>query len=712
MLTFFADSFVLALGWTLLHSLWQGAAIALLVALLHPILTTPQARYRLALGGLLAILGVAVGTFFYLYDPAAPADALTRITLTDTTYFSFQNIENQTHTTWIERAGWWFEAHHQWVVAAWLVGFSMLLARLLGGLWYLHRIEQTAQPVGEALHLTLQRLAGAMRLRRPIALLQTTRLGTPATFGWLRPVVLLPIGLLNHLSPAEVEAVLAHELAHLARRDWPVQMLQAFVEAIFHFHPAVWWLSSVVRREREKCCDLLALRHLHQPRVAYARALVQVQAFSLQNRATPQPQLALYATGNAPNRRNSPFFERIQSILLQSPQQKSLLMQRSLAAAILLAALSFWGLRAHTPDFTGTLSAAASEWFFGFENAEPGTDTLPPAAGQRRVIVNQDIRMVQRVEDEVDGKKLKFTAVNGDITELEIDGQKIAAADFGKHKSLTDKVLADMPAPPPPPAAPTPAGMPAPPAPPAPPGILLQNSRDGQGNQTLVLSGSDGQNINVTIRDGKVFVDGEEVPAGGLHSLDQLAPNHLLFLEQEFEWEGADAAEQVRHIRVVPEVRIFGDGQQRRTIVVNTPEVEERLAEMEIEIAQQHAEADEQRARAMQQLMELEGERRQLLLETHDIRGMATGPDQHVFAFDFPAAGGSEAFSRALLAELKRDYLVTNPNDYEVELTGKKLKVNGKKQPANLHRKYLDLYERYHGEPLSEKGVFEIEVKR
>ncbi len=127
--------------------------------------------------------------------------------------------------------------------------------------------------VPESVRSILDRLVERMGIRQSIRLCQSTLVNSPAVVGCFRPMILLPIALLTGLSTWQVAAILAHELAHVARRDYLVNLLQTLVETLFFYHPAVWWLSRRIREERENCCDDLAVAVLGN-RVGYCRAIL------------------------------------------------------------------------------------------------------------------------------------------------------------------------------------------------------------------------------------------------------------------------------------------------------------------------------------------------------------------------------------------------------------------------------------------------------
>ncbi|HUG93921.1 MAG TPA: M56 family metallopeptidase, partial [Planctomycetaceae bacterium] len=163
-----------------------------------------------------------------------------------------------------------------YVVAVWLCGVAVLSLRLLACWCCVERLRRrgVAEVSSEWADI-FRRVCERMRVRGPVRLLQSTLVHVPAAFGWLRPVILLPASGLTGLSPRELEALLAHELAHIRRYDYVANLLQSVVETVLFYHPAVWWLSRRVRIERENCCDDAALMVCGN-RKDYARALMRV----------------------------------------------------------------------------------------------------------------------------------------------------------------------------------------------------------------------------------------------------------------------------------------------------------------------------------------------------------------------------------------------------------------------------------------------------
>ena len=185
----------------------------------------------------------------------------------------------------------------------WLVGVSLLLVRMAGGWWYVRRLHHLAMKMtASPWQAPCRRIAYRLGLPAAAHVVESALVDVPTVVGWLRPAILLPIAAMAALSPAQIEAVLAHELAHIRRHDYAVNLLQTIAETVLFYHPAVWWLSTRVRIEREHCCDEVAVR-ISGDAVAYVRALAELEA-----RRTSSPALALAATGGS-------LLERVRRIL-------------------------------------------------------------------------------------------------------------------------------------------------------------------------------------------------------------------------------------------------------------------------------------------------------------------------------------------------------------------------------------------------------------
>jgi beta-lactamase regulating signal transducer with metallopeptidase domain len=314
-----------ALGWTLLHTLWQGAAIALSLALLliFSRSRTPHFRYLMSIGAMLSLLLAAVATFVWLYDPAAPVLSTVSegaLALTVITPDAALSTPASNHPTVLPG---FFQPYLPLIAGGWLLGVLLLALRLMGEYAYLQHLRHyRCSPAGADWMGRLRELARQTGLTRPVYLKETARIHSPMVSGVLKPVILMPVGMLNGLSTAEVEQILLHELAHIRRYDYLVNIGVAAIETVFFFHPFVWWMGSRIRTEREHACDDLAIE-VSGNAATYVTALANAESWRVDGR-----RLSLAFAGGT-------VLQRVQRILGQEAGGR--LMSGKTAGAILVA---------------------------------------------------------------------------------------------------------------------------------------------------------------------------------------------------------------------------------------------------------------------------------------------------------------------------------------------------------------------------------------
>jgi uncharacterized protein (TIGR03435 family) len=298
------NSWIDVAGWTLLHFLWQGAGIAAMTFVLLFLLRnrSPQTRYIVACIALVAMVAAPLVTVTVLSRsvadtaPGAPrpmpayaspdSDSVPDGRSILTNLAMARGLSSVDVVTPGPRA--WLPL----VVLLWIIGVGVLLLRLLGGWWRIHRLHRASRAASASAWTgATARIAASLGLARRVHVVDSPHVDTPTVIGWMKPVILLPIAAFAGLSPSQVEAILAHELAHVRRHDFLVNLLQTFAETLLFYHPAVWWLSARIRSEREHCCDLVALSVCGDA-VSYAEALVELESWR-----TIQAPLALAATG-------------------------------------------------------------------------------------------------------------------------------------------------------------------------------------------------------------------------------------------------------------------------------------------------------------------------------------------------------------------------------------------------------------------------------
>jgi beta-lactamase regulating signal transducer with metallopeptidase domain len=278
-----------SLGWTLLHFLWQGTAVAALAAVSMTVCRRASARYVLAVSALVLMLAAPVFTFFSLSSSSSSGTpvAAKPSAVAETQPQAIGAAMGRTSSEF-PRFSPSLDAL-PWLVEAWLLGVAFLSLRSAGGFLLLERErrKQSAKPSARVLAMC-QALQYRLGLDRAIRYCECQWLQAPAVIGWFRPIVLLPVTALTGLSEEQLRSVIAHELAHIQRLDPFVNVFQIAVETLLFYHPAVWWLNKRIRAEREHCCDDVAVSLCGNP-VEYARALTLMEEWM----SAPAPAMAV-----------------------------------------------------------------------------------------------------------------------------------------------------------------------------------------------------------------------------------------------------------------------------------------------------------------------------------------------------------------------------------------------------------------------------------
>jgi uncharacterized protein (TIGR03435 family) len=366
MQVFASEPWVQSLGWTLVHFLWQGLVIAILYAAIRRGWTRKldaRARYLLACAAMMAMIAAPLMTWGLLRTRRGSPDASYRV----------QDIARLASTTGGATARMTLPASVRstipsaepsqflpWVVMVWLAGTLVFSTRLAGGWVIAVRMRwvlvRAAPPEWQD---NLRALGARIGLSRPVRLLVSALVQAPTVVGSLRPVVLVPVGALSGFPPEHVEALLLHELAHIWRRDYLVNILQSIAEALLFYHPAVWWVSGHIRAERELCCDDAVVSLTGDP-LTYARALAQ-----LESHRRAHLTAAVAASGGFLSRRIARLLGRRQ------PAATPGLAPGVMVIAILLAGAGF-GLSSHSkaqPSFQSvSIKRDTSDWSERFQH--------------------------------------------------------------------------------------------------------------------------------------------------------------------------------------------------------------------------------------------------------------------------------------------------------------------------------------------------------
>ncbi|MBO2011459.1 M56 family metallopeptidase [Hymenobacter negativus] len=421
---FVSPALTRALGWTLLHSLWQGALVAAVLAGALLLLRRQRAEVRYvasagALGMVVALAGITFGLYFNSTAEKAPrlgsgavlteqsgglkqADAAKTSTATVAkkavvVTASQANTLPQSHAVaaspaapatqkaalnWLTAGLQYFDKHLPLLVVAWLLGLLAMSLRMLGGLLYVQRLRNyRVRPLSAAWQERLAALAARSGVRRPVALLESALVQVPLVVGHWRPVILLPLGTVAGLTPAYLEAILAHELAHVLRRDYLVNLLQTVAEVLFFYHPAVWFVANCVRTERENCCDDTATALVGGDSMRLARALTALAEWSHSAVVPTAPRLALAAMG-----KRGALLNRVRRLVQRRPAAPTLA-EGIMASALVLGGL---GLLGGSVALAGPLQVPATEKpaAFDWQTGPAQTASKPTASDTTKRATN------------------------------------------------------------------------------------------------------------------------------------------------------------------------------------------------------------------------------------------------------------------------------------------------------------------------------------
>lgn len=292
-------------GWALVHFVWQGALIALAFAGVNRAArsSAPSLRYWAACAALALMMAapLATGAWIAGAAPGVPSEAPK---LSGEGWRSMPLAEAEARPAdaaeaaatlapvrLARRTSIAIEPLVPGLAVGWAVGVLLLSLRLLGGwLWVRRLARRGLLPVPVEWSAALARLRAQLRIRRPVGLWISPYVGGPALIGWLRPVILLPLSATSGLTPRQVELILLHELAHVRRWDYAVNLAQRLAETLLFYHPGVWWISARIREEREHCCDDAVVER------ASVRDYV-LALLAIEEARRPMPALALGAGG-------------------------------------------------------------------------------------------------------------------------------------------------------------------------------------------------------------------------------------------------------------------------------------------------------------------------------------------------------------------------------------------------------------------------------
>ncbi len=407
------------LGWTLVHFLWQGALIALLYAAVRWLARGMHAegRYLLACVALAAMMAAPVVTWRVLRPsdgtPAIATDRNARVPRSVPSVAATLPVALQTAVPAAKQSPWLRRA-----VAIWLAGVSFLSMRLLASWWMAARMRWTlTRPAPSEWRQALARLSARLGVSSAVSLRVSAIVQSPVVIGAWRPLVLVPVGMLTGLPAVQVEALLLHELAHIRRHDYLANLLQSVAEALLFYHPAVWWVSSHIRTERERCCDDAAVA-LSGDVLEYVNALAELVAIR------PAHLAAVGANGGS-------LAHRIARLLGESrPTRRNGLARGTVLGVVLLAAAAY-GVFAQTETRMEFQAASVK-----LNTANPPHHMVRPLSGGRLMTENAPLQLLIQ-----NAYSVQAYQVVGGPAWIETDGYDIEAKPDGEASTAQMRLM-------------------------------------------------------------------------------------------------------------------------------------------------------------------------------------------------------------------------------------------------------------------------------
>ncbi|MDQ3015499.1 MAG: M48 family metalloprotease [Bacteroidota bacterium] len=695
-----------ALGWTFVHSLWQIAIIGLVLFIILRLIpgSKAHARYTISTFALWLIVISGLSTFILMLPEK-----------TSVTEYSGQIVwltETQS-ASFTDRISVWLESRMPIMLTVWIGGVMLLMIRLAFSMGWVRHMRTTSVVSSDIQH-TINTIVNRLHLKvRPITS-ESRLVQSPVTIGHLKPLILFPIGIINQLTPQEVEAILTHELAHIVRRDYLSNLIQSFIETLFYYHPITWWISRMVRTERENRADDLAISWCGN-QLGYVKALMTVEEMQIERSTS-------LAIGFASHK--GAMLARIQRIL-HIPYKNHNQMEKTVLLS--LCSLCFLAF-----TFTSHTNTEAKK-----ENTLPVLEKIMIPAIIRDTIPSEG---TYRIHKKTDDQDINIEVEDGDIKELQIDGKEIQPDDFDQYDNIIEELFGGMDVSPAPmgfnfemPRVPPVAGIllfpDLPDMPPLPEmrgmdldrlmelkELSLHNGQkaymlpgNGSGS-TIIIYGDDGD-TSVIMAPGAGFnyTFGDH-PAMAIEGHRMMNADEMREHAKEWELQGKEWQKLAEEWK-----QDFNEEEWK----LQAEDWKKKAEEWQQEWSNQ-ARGNNEEWRAQQE--ELRENLRHYQLDRESLReqiqeGLEEGHPAYGFTLEAFGGFGDGSQNRVYSSGrhigdmMAEDGLIHHGESAEIVLTPDKLKINGKKMDDEMHEKYLRMYEAQQGVKLSGNSRVEFRLK-
>jgi len=420
------ERFINSLGTTMIHSLWQGFLVFILVGtgLLLLGKRNAKGRYILLYSGLMVMFLLTVCSFIWLWKNAENTPSgLFAMMIQDGLPHVSLHIAGSSYTffQWlIQRSSLLirhFFPYFPVMVFFWLAGVILLAGRMGAGLWTVYGLKRNGITKADAwITEVLIQQYGPMQINKTVGIAASSKIEVPMVIGWIKPMILLPLSVVGNLSVEQMESIIAHELAHIRRNDFLLNLIQLGVETLLFYHPLFWWLSSKINQEREQCCDDLVLQH--NKFLPYIKALTYMQEQQFSSNLAAQGLIG----------HKSSLLKRIRRMVLIKPTTSP---TRRLVTAglsflfILLITFAVFPSRSSVPD---PLT----------EGLNSGISPLDTTCIHK--IMNATVKSKYYDKKEGREKEMQIVFAGDTVKEIEVDGKKVLPENQGEYHHVIEGI--------------------------------------------------------------------------------------------------------------------------------------------------------------------------------------------------------------------------------------------------------------------------------
>jgi len=665
-----ASVFIHSLGWTIVHSLWQGALVTACLGVIFKLAPRLSSRIK---------YHFSVASFFFLFGWIVTTGILqwqrlntTPVVVTEKTgqnvvkTYVISNAGAETYTEHLLRPLMpTLEPTFSWLVALYFLGLVIMILRLIRSVTDTFRTKRFNEIPENKWQQVLETLKQRLSIDSEVLLRISKNITVPVVMGFIKPLIILPVAVLNQLSEDQLEAILLHELAHIKRQDYLVNLIQNIIETVLFFNPFIWHISSHIRREREHCCDDFVISCTENP-YTYATALAALEQQRMQ-----APDLALAASG-----KKQYLFQRIKRIMEMEKQPFS----NSKAASLVLI---ICGLGLVALLFTPSIAQNSKN----AKDKEKDKTTVWISDERLRLKdANGNEKVYKTLEEWPAAEKVKMAkeyANKGMNLYFGPKNRQLVLTDDGNDTRIV--AAARLPAPPAPPAPPAsiapPAPVPAapvpgmapmppvppygaaPPLPPLPPVPVEEDENDSDFNVETIVNNSLQQvnwdSISTTINKAMTSVNWNDI-------------------QKNIDKSMKDAQQEINDPKVKAQIRA--------SIRESRRAVEEAMRNSSAEMRR----AMEESRKAMDESRKAMSESRKAMSEAREQQRQASAQARIQYQASADAAKQNHTNYNRMLSDMENQKLIDRNEKYKIEKKDGHLYINGEEQPQSIYNQYRE----------------------